>query len=106
MPISDKQLAPMVPAGIRVDEVGQIVRRFFCKPLQMNGECTIGCEQCKLMLSKQLPRIAAPEVVNPYALLTFLMRDERAKIIEGRAKTEAKDNWRDANPFEMFLTQL
>jgi len=86
-----------------------LVKKYFCGPLTAHNLCTQKCEECRAILLKVF---RLEDAKSPAALLTWLLRDEVAKIRdENQSKGYApkKDVFgvptSEGNPFAALVDQ-
>jgi hypothetical protein len=68
-----------------IERAHVIMSKFYCDKMTMRSLCPRECGKCALMLKHSVASIS-PEVKNPYAVFTWLMKNEFAKAGEAAAK--------------------
>jgi hypothetical protein len=109
MLISRESLTDLVDTPLDKGQVLRRLHRYYCKPMSIMGKCTAICVECKPHLSD----IFAPQkgdIRNPYALLTWRIRNQVAEIAEIKEVTPQRKDWLGqpikTNPFLAVLEEL
>jgi hypothetical protein len=105
--------AELPETGLEAGKILYRVHRYYCRNLERKNLCPANCTACRNVIGEILDRAEEREVRNPYALLTWLLRDRAARKAEVELEATGappRKDWLgqtvDANIFELVLQEI
>lgn len=108
--ISVQELRQLAPTSLDEGKVMYCLQQHFCPALHMSGHCSEQCKNCQPYLQDIIKSGESPDARNPYALITFAIRENVARIRERKDPPKLLTDWlgipRNENPFLLLLETL